>query len=203
MDAYAQFDFVYPALAYVLALVQNSPKSVCVILDIDDTVLYGSATEKVRAIPIVHKFYQQLVKYETQIFFITARKFSITNMNVTADHLQKTGYDKFDGLFLMPVHKRSKKSALDVARFKSCVRDWLASTKQKSIGVIVGNTWQDLFSAEEMVTNRRYLKDLSVDKTYLFFCCKYCKVKLPLVYGRKEYTQTEWSPGYMFSSPKK
>lgn len=176
---FVEFEYAQDALTQVARLSARFPQH-AVVLDIDDTVLYTNQ-RSVRQIPSLHLLYADLRKHNTPIFFVTARKFSLANLRLTARHLRGTGYPYFRGLFLRPA------DVVDVAKFKTFVRNWLRQEKKQTIGFVVGNTWHDLFSHQELVQFSNTLKHLDDTKTYLFFALNSFKLKLPTTYSPQVY----------------
>jgi hypothetical protein len=174
-----EFEHVQDAINIIAVLSDRFPEQ-SIVLDIDDTVLY-TKNRKVKQISPLNVLYRQLQSQKTKVFFVTARKFSLSNMKLTATHLKKAGYPYFEGLFLRPA------SMGNIATFKTFIRSWLVRKKKQKIGFIVGNTWHDLFSQKELDKFSGQLKSLLETQTYLLIGPKSCKLKLPTDYSKKAY----------------
>jgi len=105
------------------------------VFDIDDTLIDGQNA----AIPDMLQMYTELLKNGFKIYLVTARTYSLKNIEKTKNHLVNAGFITFHGLFLMP-----KKFLGRVASFKSELRKRIQSFFGGRLVGLAGNCWHDV-----------------------------------------------------------
>jgi acid phosphatase len=103
----------------------------------NDQCIAWEKQEQATAIGPVLALFKAAQQAGVKVFFITGRHENLRS--VTAENLQRVGYDHWDGLYLKPDH-----STNTVTEFKSSVHKQLAVDDHYTIILNVGDQWSDL-----------------------------------------------------------
>ncbi len=141
-----------------LNALSHQPKKLAIVLDVDETSLsyYDSLSKKnfcydpvasrenilnegAPAVKPILALYQDAIKHQISVFFITARRTHL--YGATARNLKKAGFDNWTGLYTRPNHYKDKQ--ISRAQFKTEIRALI--TKQGyTIIASIGDQLSDL-----------------------------------------------------------
>lgn len=129
-----------------------------VVFDIDDTCIHHSHLKGISESepePLMRFLYDAAVGCGFSVFFVTARPFSEFNFENTLHQLKKFGFTHFDGLYLLPVdiYRRPGFNMLDVATFKTNIRNDIKNFCRKTNVLNVGNLWTDLVAPANLTSS--------------------------------------------------
>lgn len=115
----------------------NRGKNKAIVLDIDDTMIMTSGNIY-KSIKLI---YDHALRNEIKVFIITARVLNNPTINFTKNQLVRAGYQKYEGLYLMP---RSYMISRQIQMYKYTARQ-LIKNKNYDIILNIGDQWTDLY----------------------------------------------------------
>ena len=144
-----------------------NPKKVCVVFDIDGTLLFNHESYKLtygaKVNPGIKELYDKALALGIPVYFITARPDSKENREETLKQLGAIGYNKFYGLIMCPPQVRS---FTGVSSFKQQARQHIVDQIGRAIAQNWGDQWTDhLASASNTLLDELTLK---FNKNYEF-----------------------------------
>jgi hypothetical protein len=131
-----------------------------IVFDIDETCIHMDQNKNWYRDENIYDIYNYALMHNFYIFFITARRYSAQNQQYTISQLTSFGFDRYNGLFLMPIiHTITKES---VALFKNYIRNLICTNFQLLIALNIGNSWHDLLTMPLLSTVQKTSPNLFV-----------------------------------------
>jgi hypothetical protein len=144
-----------------------NPKKVCIVFDIDGTLLFNHESYKTtfgaKVNAGVKKLYDKAVQLDIPVYLVTARPDSTENREETLKQLGALGYHKFYGLIMCPPEVRS---FTGVASFKEQARQHIVD----KIGRVIAQNWGDQWTDHLASASSTLLDELTLkfNKNYEF-----------------------------------
>ena len=138
----------------------NTYYNKAIVFDIDETCIHMDQNKNWYRDEDIYDIYKYALLHNFYIFFITARRYSPQNQQYTIAQLTSFGFNRYNGLFLMPIiHTVTKES---VALFKTFVRNLICTNFHLLIALNIGNSWHDLLTESSLSVVQKVSSDLII-----------------------------------------
>jgi hypothetical protein len=131
-----------------------------IVFDIDETCIHMDQHKNWYRDEEIFEIYKYALLHNFYIFFITARRYSPQNQQYTISQLTSFGFNRYNGLFLMPNIRTVTKES--VGLFKNYIRNLICTNFHLLIALNIGNSWHDLLTEPLLSAVQKTSSDLIV-----------------------------------------